>query len=465
MKTKSTDPLAFVDVETTGGSPERNRVIEVGIWRIEKGKLAEKYESLVNPQTHLPEWITQLTGIQPETLREAPIFEEIAPQVYEMLDGATFVAHHARFDYAFLRSEFLRIGSRFTRPVLCTARMFRKLTPGLPHHNLDALMDYYEISCKARHRAMDDAKVLWGFFKKAPKIHGAKVFDRTIGEVLDLQTLPEHINGVDIESLPELPGVYIFKDADDQPIYVGKSINIRSRILAHFSSDTNGKELRMNQLVKKIETKITCGELGALLLEAELVKRLLPTFNRKLREAREMAVAYETELANGYLGVEVMTAGKYIERADKILGAFRSERAAKDFLNSLAQEYQLCTKLLGLEKGKGACFGSQIERCKGACCGREKPIYYNLRFNEAFNKTRVARWPYPGKIIIEEKGKDKGEAWVVDMWQMKAKIIYDEAGENITEVNQGFDWDTYQILKQFLRADTNKRIVVKPWYT
>jgi DNA polymerase III subunit epsilon len=160
---------AIVDVETTGGSPVFNRVIEIGILRVEKGEVVARYESLVNPEMEIPEFITNLTGITNRKVKKAPHFEDIKDDVLNFFQDAVFVAHNCAFDYGFLKQEFKRSGYAFRAPRLCTVNLSRTLFPKYKHHNLSAIIERFEFSCKNRHRAYDDAQVLWDFFRYLPR--------------------------------------------------------------------------------------------------------------------------------------------------------------------------------------------------------------------------------------------------------------------------------------------------------
>lgn len=155
--------FTIVDLETTGGSPFFNRVIEVGLLRVEKGEIVEEYQTLVNPEMSLPEYITKITGLRDEDLVDAPLFSEIADSLLEKFEDAIFVAHNSQFDYGFLKEEYRRLGYEFNLPQLCTVKLSRALFPEHKHHNLTALIERYEFECENRHRAFDDAKVLWEF--------------------------------------------------------------------------------------------------------------------------------------------------------------------------------------------------------------------------------------------------------------------------------------------------------------
>jgi DNA polymerase III subunit epsilon len=157
-------PVAFVDLETTGGNPAHHRVIEVGVVAASAGGLEFEWSSLVNPGMWIPYGVQRLTGITDEMVEGAPCFEDIAAQLAARFDGRLFVAHNARFDYGFLREEFRRSGIRFESTVACTVRLSRRVNPGLPRHNLDMLIAYLGLHITRRHRALPDAQALWQFW-------------------------------------------------------------------------------------------------------------------------------------------------------------------------------------------------------------------------------------------------------------------------------------------------------------
>ncbi len=161
-------PIAFVDLETTGGSTGEHRITEVGV--VEVGpEGVSRWSTLVDPQQPIPPFIQQLTGITDSMVRGAPTFESIAPALFERLKGKLFVAHNASFDRGFLRHEFARAGFSFNPDVLCTVRLSRALFPAEKRHGLDALVERHTLVPSDRHRALADADLLWQFWQR---LHG-----------------------------------------------------------------------------------------------------------------------------------------------------------------------------------------------------------------------------------------------------------------------------------------------------
>lgn len=279
-------PLAIVDLETTGTNPSFDRVTEIAVIEAEGGEIVSQWSTLVDPQTPIPGAIQALTGITDEMVAGAPTFGALAEDLYERLAGRVLVAHNARFDYGFLRSEFERAGRRFTARTLCTVRLSRKLYPEHARHSLDAVMARHHLECRARHRALGDAEVVWRFLGIALAERGAEAFARAATQLAKLPTLPNHIDRSAIDAVPDSPGVYVLHGENGTPLYVGRSNTMRSRVMSHFADNLrSAKQMQLAREVRSIEWERTAGELGALLREAELVKELLPAFNRRSRRA------------------------------------------------------------------------------------------------------------------------------------------------------------------------------------
>lgn len=153
-----TDFVVF-DLETTGAKAPPCRITEIGAYRIEKGKIIGEYQTLVNPECAIPEFITQLTGINDEMVKDAPKFADIARDFLEFIGDAIIVAHNAHFDMRFLNHEIGMVyeGYRMANPFLCTVQLSRKLLPDLENHRLHTVAEHYLFHIENRHRAADDA--------------------------------------------------------------------------------------------------------------------------------------------------------------------------------------------------------------------------------------------------------------------------------------------------------------------
>ncbi len=160
-------PLVFIDVETTGTSAQAGRVIEVGALRVENMQVVKKINQLIYPETTIPWFITKLTNITNDDVWDQPTFAGIADELEAMLQDALFVAHNVQFDYSFIQHEFARMRRTFSSDRFCTAKLSRRLHPDHRRHSLDAIIERHGYTVANRHRAYDDAALLFTFFSDA----------------------------------------------------------------------------------------------------------------------------------------------------------------------------------------------------------------------------------------------------------------------------------------------------------
>ena len=163
--------MVILDVETTGGKATYHRIIEIGLLIVDDGKLIERWQSFINPETSLPPFIQRLTGIQPSMIDDAPIFASVAKTLFDKLKGRTLVAHNARFDYGFLKNEFERVGISYNTKPLCSVKFSRDLYPQFKHHGLSAIIKRFQLTIENRHRALDDASMIYEFFLKSSALY------------------------------------------------------------------------------------------------------------------------------------------------------------------------------------------------------------------------------------------------------------------------------------------------------
>jgi DNA polymerase-3 subunit epsilon len=455
-------PLAIVDLETTGAHPAWNRVTEIAVVEVQAGEVASEWSTLIDPGAPIPAAIQALTGITNEMVAGAPAFRDIAAELHERLEGRVFVAHNARFDYGFLRHEFERAGLRFQARTLCTVKLSRRLYPGYARHDLDSLIERHALTLGeqggARHRALGDARAVWQFLRVAAEERGADVLENAARSLAKLPSLPAFIERATLDAIPEAPGVYLLYGESGAPLYVGKSVSLRSRVLQHFSDDLRSpREAQIAREIRRIEWRRTGGELGALLLEARLVKELAPAFNRQLKRANELcAFAFDAR------SLQLVSADQInSETIPFLCGVFRSKRAAMDALRNLADAHRLCLRALGFERpGKGACFRHQIRRCAGVCAGQESVHAHHARAAAALAGLKAHAWPWRGPVgIVEEDphadpDRESVEVHVVDNWCLLGSARSDA---EVAELLQGrprprFDLDHYKILARHLHA-------------
>jgi DNA polymerase-3 subunit epsilon len=452
--------LAFVDIETTGSHFDRDRITEIGIKTL-AGDQIQVWEQLINPHTYIPQNIQRLTGISPQMVEDQPSFEEIARELKQELEGKIFIAHNARFDYGFIKASFKRIGIDFKPKVLCTVKLSRLLFPDQPRHNLDAIIKAHGLRVSARHRALGDADLLLQFWRICESKFGQEKLNEVINQLIGNPSLPPNIDKALVDSIPDAPGCYIFYGENKVPLYIGKSISLRSRVMGHFQGAlTQRKEMKLSLQVRDIDWIETSGELGALILESRLIKERMPSMNIKLRRSKDLC---GWSLVQDEFGVLIPTLVTHHQLApglqDNLYGLFYSKREAHSYLKAIAKKYHLCEALLGLEKrieGK-SCFGYQVKQCNGACLNLTPTTLHNLQLKTALELFKVQVWPYAGPIAI----KEGGEMIVVDKWcYLGTAINQDELYELAQSGEIEFDLDIYKIIKKALSGPYKKQAML-----
>lgn len=444
------EPVAYVDIETTGGSYRTARVLEVAVIRVDE-RGTHEFSTLVQPESRVPRSITALTGITDGMVADAPLFADIADELNDMLDGAIFIAHNVRFDYSFLKMEFARVGMDFSPKLFCTVRLSRALYSLQKGHSLAKLIERHEIPVIDRHRAQADTYAIKYFTELAFSEHGPELFAQAVAKQLKTQYLPPNLDLEELSRVGNTPGVYVFKDEVGQPLYVGKSVRLKTRILSHFR-DTSPRELKISQNVHHVETIPTGSELAALVLESKLVKQLQPLFNRQLRRISKYALLMKAERDDGYATIDVKS-GIIDESTDlsSVYGVYATRTKAKSRILEITRTFQLCPKLMGIEKGQGACFSYSLGRCKGACIGEESSDLYNRRFELALEHTKLDDWPYESAVTVPIN--QSGERVIIHNWMIRGYLdsegqpVYDDTAEPT------FDVDEYKIIRRFIREN------------
>ena len=443
-------PLAFVDLETTGATATADRITEIGIVEVDETGVRE-WSCLVNPGTPISGFIERLTGISNAMVARAPAFADVAAEVMARLEGRLFVAHNARFDYGFLKNEFKRAGHDFRATVLCTVKLSRKLFPQNAKHNLDSLIERHDLAVSSRHRALGDARLIHQFWNRLQAEVAPELLAETVKLLTARPSLPAGLDPAAIDDLPEGAGVYLLYGENDLPLYVGKSKELKKRVLAHFAADhAAAREMNLARQVKRIECIETGGEIGALLKEAELIKRLQPIHNRTLRRNDEVCFWHLVEASAGDWRPALMPAADLgCGRQEHLYGPFKTAKDAKRSLTELAKEHRLCHALLGLEQVKAGkpCFAHQLQQCKGACVGKEPVSFHSARLMAALSRQRLAPWPFAGPAWIGEGD----EVHLIDHWRHLG-TAHTEADLHalLDTPAPAFDRDSYRILLKAL---------------
>lgn len=401
---------AIVDIETTGGKAIRDKITEIAIVLYDGQQIIETYETLINPETYIPYGITQLTGITQEMVEGAPRFYEVAKDIVRMTENAIFVAHNVRFDYGFLREEFMRLGYTFSRKQLCTVRLSRVAFPGLSSYSLGNLIQYFGIQTHARHRALADAMATTELLQLIlQKQESAAAIKRFVNLGIKESRLPQNFDVEKIHALPEACGVYYFHDKNGDVLYVGKSINIRKRVAEHFADHTEKAKV-LQQHTHEISYEITGSELVAMLLESYEIKRIQPPVNRAQRVQQFPYAIHTWTDEAGYIRFDVAHVTAKNRKTLHIVSEYPKLSNAKNHLTAKVAQFALCQRLASLQNGKGACFHYHLHQCKGACAGKEAPADYNERAQEALAALSTV---FDKDFIIIDSGRTSDEHAII----------------------------------------------------
>jgi len=276
-------------------------------------------------------------------------------------------------------------------------------------------------------------------------------------EAAAIYEYPEHLRPW-LEALPKHPGVYFFHgESEAMPLYIGKSINIRSRVLSHLRTADEAAMLRQSRRITWVRT---AGEIGALLLEAQLIKEQQPLFNKRLRRNRQLC----SLLLDGEKPQVVYAREVNFSAQPGLYGLFANRRAALQTLQSIADEQKLCYGLLGLEsltRGRG-CFRSALNRCAGACCGKESVEAHNQRLVDALERTRLVCWPWRGPVALMESSGEMTQYHIIHNWLWLGSVDTLDEAANLPHPQASFDQDGYKILCKPLITGQHD-IIELPW--
>ena len=392
---------AIIDLETTGGPASKNSIIDIAIYIHDGKTIIDSFSSLVDPGRPIPYNITYLTGINDDMVKGAPFFHEIAKDIVTLTKDCIFVAHNVSFDYGFIKEEFDRLGYNYSRQIICTVKESRKWLPGYKSYSLGKLCNQLGISIEGRHRAHGDALATVSLFEMIINKAGSKLFE------------PEsNNNGICLNvikqarKLPEVCGIYKFYNNNGKLIYVGKSKNIRKRVLQHLSNQKTKKSIKMAMEIADIAYEPLGSELFALLCENNEIKIKQPLYNRAQRRTKFPFGIFKSKNLLGYSTLEVESVK---QRRSKPILSFGSKQQAINFIELWVRDYKLCPKLCGLDNSSSYCFSYHLDKCNGACQKEESYKDYNTRFNTFINK---ALW-HQEEFLIIDKARHKEEILIL----------------------------------------------------
>ncbi|MDE3741648.1 exonuclease domain-containing protein [Maribacter polysaccharolyticus] len=391
----------IVDIETTGNGIKGNKITEISIFKYDGYEVVDEFTSLVNPECTIPYFITGLTGIDNDMVRDSPKLVEIADKILEITEETIFVAHSVAFDYNVIKNEFNSLGIDFVRKKLCTVRLSRKLIPGYNSYSLGKLCSSLNIPLTDRHRARGDALATTLLFQKLLRTEGAEdVFKTFLNARSQEKTLPPALPKHIYDGLPTTPGIYYFKNAKGKIIYIGKAINIKKRVLSHFYDKTS-KEIRMCADTADIDHELSGSELVALLMESAAIKHHYPEYNRSQKRTVQRYGVFSYEDRNGVLHL----AFNKIKSAPNPITVFYNTTDCRLYLEEICKTFSLCAKFCHLQENVTTCSHYRIPECQGICRGQESVEAYNKKVMKAISHMRDQSESY----VILESGRTYNE--------------------------------------------------------
>src|SRR5919112_1169864 len=402
-----------VDTETNGLTADLCELTEVGAVLVGGGELHETFDSVVRTERPLSRGIQRFTGITQAMVDAAPPPRDVLEDLGELLRGRVMVAHSASFDRRVLRAAFERCGLDWPRPpVLCTVQLARRFAPLSQRRSLAPLADSLGIDVTEVHRALPDAltcaRVLCALFPRlcanAPTIGDAVALlrGRRRARKTEVHERIPPDQRPDLSTLPDDPGVYIFRDEHGRPLYVGKSISLRTRARAHFCAPAGWTER-----AEIVDYRSTNSELGALVLENRLIKEWRPAGNKQLKRS-DGYVYIRARLDIAYPVLEVASepaSGRAFN-----VGPMRGKQAAEELIDQLKSLFGLrhCGRALP-RRWHASAYG-QMGRCLSPCLGDLDPNLYRRRLEEALA-------PFSG----EGDGGEGLLAWVDEQMQVASE--------------------------------------------
>lgn len=261
--------------------------------------------------------------------------------------------------------------------------------------------------------------------------------------------------GKPLDDLPRCSGVYRFFDAEGSLLYVGKSVDIRSRVTQHLNEGRKpGRHQRLMSQVARIDCQLTAGEIGALLIENAAIKSEVPLFNRRQRQLRRLWTIQLQQADDGFLKPIAIDFAPTGARETDTYGLFANKHRITTTIQNLARDHALCLRVMGLDKGKGACFQHQLGRCDGACAGEESPDSHNARLLDQLDRQRIAAWPFRGPLLLAEQTihpvdqQPERQYHLVDQWAWHGCFDSQQDAYSALHnpVTTAFDRDAYRLI-------------------
>lgn len=339
--------FAIVDIETTGSFAAENGITEIAIVLFNGKEVEKRFTTLIQPQYPIPKFVSQLTGITNAMVAHAPLFADVAADVFRMLQNRIFVAHNVNFDYSFIKYHLKACGYEWNARKLCTLKLAREAFPGFPKYGLGSICRQLDISIENRHRAGGDADATCILFDRILQKGGTAILKTFFKKENRAQILPPNLPMEAIQRLPNTPGVYHFHNKKDKIIYTGKAKSLKTRVAGHFTGFTTSS--RRQEFLRNIFSIsfIHCPtELQAAILESIEIRKRWPQYNISQKHREQAFGIFSFEDAKGYWRLAI----DKINKQAKAIATYPLFSEAHNALWKLVRAHDLDARMCFLDR-------------------------------------------------------------------------------------------------------------------
>ena len=394
--------FAIISMTTFGYKPNPLRIVQLTVSKL-KGEYYEPiYQTNINPEERIPNYIQQKTGLNDSILLQAPTFAEVADTILRELEDHILIGHNASFLHYALQSEFKYLGYSFKTPQLCTVRLAKKLIPNMTSYELPYLSSVLNIPYTASSNLNDDNAAVAILFQRLILLDDDElVISKFLEPKAEKENIaPKNIAYQKLNSLPNSPGIYKFQDERGEVVYVGKAKDIKKRVLSHFYSSSE-KEITLCDATYHIDFETTGSELIALLREADLIDKLDPPFNYIQKKSYVTYHIVPQKNRKGILQLKIER--RPFEHSPTEIFLKRGDAIKR--LIELTKEFKLCPLQTGLKSKLGRCTHGEYDECDGVCTGDEELGLYNEKVENALDYLNNENDNY----VLFENGRTKEE--------------------------------------------------------
>lgn len=381
--------FVIVDLETSGGTPVDSAITEIGAVKVKAGEVLGEFQTLVNPLHPIPAYISLLTGITNEMVEHLPAIDAVLPMFLEWAEGSVLVAHNAQFDVGFLKAAARRLEIPWPDfQVLDTVVIARRVLSKdeVPNRKLSTLADFFHSPTQPVHRALADARatnhVMHALFERLGSM-GITTLE-SLAQLTQIVKPHHRLKRHLADDIPREPGVYVFKDSAGKPLYIGKSRNLKKRVLNYFSgTETRQQMSRMLDHTTSIDYFTCHTDLEASVRELRLIRDLKPSFNSRGKFQRGLLWVKFTDESYPRLSVS----RKNPQANELVFGPIHSREQANLVIDAITSviPVRTCTQRLSTKHTSPSCALFEMGKCAAPCLHEIAPQDYQQLISEVKN--------------------------------------------------------------------------------